>query len=65
MSSDIKLFESKEVKTVWDAVQEKWYVSVIYDIEVLIRTNRPRKYWNDLKSKLKKKEVYCPKKSDG
>jgi len=49
----IKLFEQKQVRSVWDAKQEKWYFSIIDILEVLIENNRPRKYWSDLKSKLK------------
>lgn len=50
----IKIFEEKKVRTVWDTEQEKWYISIIDVIEVLTGSNRPRKYWNDLKSKLLK-----------
>jgi hypothetical protein len=49
----IKLFEQKHVRSVWDAEQEKWYFSIIDVLAVLIENNRPRKYWSDLKSKLK------------
>jgi hypothetical protein len=49
----IKLFEQKQVRSVWDAEQEKWYFSIIDVLEVLIENNRSRKYWNDLKTKLK------------
>jgi hypothetical protein len=48
----IKIFEDKNVRTVWDAQQDKWYFSVIDVIEVLTNSNRPRKYWSDLKTKL-------------
>jgi hypothetical protein len=50
----IKLFEQKQVRTHWDENQEKWYFSIVDIIEVLTETERPRKYWADLKSKLKK-----------
>ena len=50
----IKLFEDKKVRTDWDAEQEKWYLSIIDVIEVLTGTDRPRKYWSDLKAKLNK-----------
>jgi hypothetical protein len=50
----IKLFEEKQVRTVWDAEQEKWYISIVDVIEILTGTDRPRKYWSDLKVKLKK-----------
>lgn len=50
--SNIKLFESKKVRTHWDENEEQWYFSVIDVIEALTGTDRPRKYWNDLKTKL-------------
>lgn len=50
----IQVFEEKQVRTVWDADQEKWYLSVVDVIEILTGTDRPRKYWSDLKAKLKK-----------
>jgi hypothetical protein len=51
--SAIQLFEQKQVRSLWDSEQEKWYFSIIDVIEVLTETDRPRKYWSDLKSKLK------------
>lgn len=53
-TNEIKLFEERKVRTVWDADQEVWYLSIIDVIEVLTGTDRPRKYWNDLKTKLRK-----------
>ena len=52
--SNVKLFESKKVRTHWDEEKELWYFSIIDVIEALTATDRPRKYWNDLKTKLKK-----------
>ena len=52
--SNIKLFEAKKVRTHWDEEKELWYFSVIDVIEALTGTDRQRKYWNDLKTKLKK-----------
>jgi hypothetical protein len=49
----IKLFETKQVRSVWDSESEKWYFSIIDVIEVLTGSERPRKYWNDLKGKLR------------
>lgn len=54
MKSDIKLSESKKVRTHWNEEKELWYFSVIDVIEALTGTDRPRKYWSDLKTKLKK-----------
>jgi len=50
--NSIKLFDSKKVRTHWDALEEKWYFSVIDVIEILSDSPRPRKYWNALKTKL-------------
>ena len=50
----IKLFESKKIRSVWDDDKEKWYFSIVDVVEVLSGTDRPRKYWSDLKAKLKK-----------
>jgi hypothetical protein len=50
----IQLFEEKQVRIIWDAEQEKYYLSIIDVIEILTGTDRPRKYWSDLKAKLKK-----------
>ncbi|MDQ6609944.1 MAG: Bro-N domain-containing protein [Bacteroidota bacterium] len=52
--SNIKLFESKQIRSVWDEQEQKWYFSIIDVIEILTGTDRGRKYWSDLKSKLKK-----------
>lgn len=50
----IKLFEQKQIRSTWKDDEEKWYFSIIDVIEVLTDTDRPRKYWSDLKTKLKK-----------
>ncbi|MBS1940248.1 MAG: Bro-N domain-containing protein [Bacteroidetes bacterium] len=50
----IKVFEEKQVRTLWDGEQEKWYFSIIDVIAALTGNERPRKYWNDLKTKLAK-----------
>jgi hypothetical protein len=50
----IQIFEDRKVRTLWDGDQEKWYISIIDVIEVLTNSDRPRKYWSDLKVKLKK-----------
>lgn len=42
------------MRTLWNREQEKWYFSIIDVIEILTNSDRPRKYWNNLKTKLKK-----------
>ncbi len=49
----IKLFQDQRVRVHWDNDQEKWYFSIIDIVGVLTESERPRKYWSDLKSKLK------------
>ncbi len=51
---NIKLFEQQKVRTHWDEEQQKWFFSIIDVIEILSGTDRSRKYWNDLKTKLRK-----------
>ena len=48
-----KIFDNEEIRTVWDKDEEKYYISVVDIIAVLTKSTRPRKYWTDLKSKLK------------
>ena len=50
--SAVKLFETKKVRSSYDAVKEKWYFSVIDVIEILTGASIPRRYWSDLKKKL-------------
>lgn len=47
-----KLFNNEEIRTVWDKETEKYYISVVDIVGVLSGSDRPRKYWSDLKSKL-------------
>jgi hypothetical protein len=47
------LFNQKEVRRHWDTEKELWYFSVIDIIEILTDSPRPRKYWNDLKVRLR------------
>ena len=51
-NTQIKIFEEKKVRTIWDAENEEWYFSVVDVVAVLTESDRPRKYWNDLKKKL-------------
>ena len=53
MADKIKLFESKQVRMEWNEEEEDWYVSIIDVIEVLTGSENPRRYWSDLKRKMK------------
>ena len=48
-----KIFNNETIRTVWDEEHEKYYISIVDLVGVLTESDRPRKYWSDLKSKLK------------
>lgn len=49
---NIKLFESKKIRSSWDSEQEKWYFSIVDVIAVLTDSNNPQVYWRVLKKRL-------------
>lgn len=51
--NEIKLFEEKKVRTLWDEEQEKWCISIVDVIEVLTDSPNPQVYWRVLKKRLK------------
>ena len=48
-----KIFNNETIRTVWDKENEKYYISIVDLVGVMAESDRPRKYWSDLKSKLK------------
>lgn len=50
----IKLFNDKQIRTIWDDEAEKWYFSIVDIVGVLTESPNPRKYWSVLKTRLKK-----------
>ncbi len=58
--NNLKLFENKKIRYVWNAEEEEWYFSVVDIVEVLTESQNPRRYWSDLKIKLTKEgsELY-------
>ena len=51
--NEIKLFEDKKVRTLWDDDQEKWYFSIIDVISVLTSSVDASAYWRKLKQRLR------------
>jgi hypothetical protein len=49
----IKIFDDKKVRTIWDADQEKWYISIIDVVAILTESIDPNAYWRKLKQRLK------------
>ena len=54
MQNKIQLFEGNHVRSRWDEDREEWFFSVIDVCAALTQTATPRRYWSDLKRKLKK-----------
>lgn len=51
----IKLFEQKQVRSLWNEENEKWYFSIVDIIAILTDQDdfqMARKYWNKLKERL-------------
>ena len=49
----IKLFEQKQIRSLWSDDDEKWYFSIVDVIQVLTESTIPKRYWTDLKKKLR------------
>lgn len=50
---NIKLFEQKSVRSVWNEAEEKWYFSIIDVVEILTDSPNPRDYWFKMKIRVK------------
>lgn len=53
MENKVKIFEKKQVRTLWNADEEEWYFAVVDIIEVLTDSPNPQTYWRVLKKRLK------------
>ena len=49
-----KLFEGKEIRSIWNSKEEEYYFSVVDVINALANPKDARKYWSVLKTRLKK-----------
>ena len=52
MKNEIKIFNDKQVRTVWDDEKEEWFFSVVDVIGILTESPNPRNYWKVLKHRL-------------
>ena len=50
--SDIKLFESKQIRSVWSEKEQKWLFSVVDVVGALTDSQNPQVYWRVLKKRL-------------
>lgn len=53
---EVKIFENKGIRSIWDNEKEEWYFSVVDVVGVLAESANPRRYWSDLKRKLLEEE---------
>lgn len=57
--SQIKLFQDKKIRSVWNDEEEQWYFSVVDVVEALTDSPNPRQYWRKMKDRdLKSYESY-------
>ena len=56
MDNEIKLFEGNQIRSIWDNEREEWYFSIVDIVGVLTESENPRRYWSDLKRKMKDEE---------
>lgn len=54
MENKLKVFESKQIRTLWNAEEEEWYFSVVDVVAVLTESENPNNYWKVLKHRLAK-----------
>ena len=52
-NNKIKVFEDKKIRAIWSDETQDWYFSIVDTCEILAEASNPRRYWSDLKRKLK------------
>lgn len=57
--TNIKLFQDKKIRSVWNDEEEQWYFSVVDVVEALTDSPNPRQYWRKMKDRdLKEYQSY-------
>ena len=51
--SNVKLFESQQIRSVWNEEDQKWYFSVVDVVQALVDSPNPRDYWYRIKQREK------------
>ena len=54
--NEIKFYENKEIRSVWDNEKEEWYFSVVDVVGVLTDSKNPRDYWYRVKKGMSEEE---------
>ncbi|OIO60970.1 MAG: phage antirepressor protein [Alphaproteobacteria bacterium CG_4_10_14_0_2_um_filter_63_37] len=50
--SNIKLFESKHIRSAWDEATQRWYFAIVDVVAALSESENPQVYWRVLKKRL-------------
>ena len=53
LMKSIKLFESKQIRSVWNQDKETWYFVIVDVIQALTESPNPQVYWRVLKKRLR------------
>ncbi|TRX04536.1 hypothetical protein [Flavobacterium gawalongense] len=51
--SQIKLFESKQIRSQWDEKEQEWFFVVVDVVSVLTDSSDPKDYWYRMKKREK------------
>lgn len=51
--ANIKLFESKKIRSAWNEEEQTWYFAIVDVVEALTESPNPQVYWRVLKKRLK------------
>ena len=54
--NEIKFFENSQIRSIWDKEKEEWFFSVVDIVQALTSSSNPRRYWSDLKRKIRDDE---------
>lgn len=54
--NEIKLYENKAIRSVWDKEKEEWFFSVVDVVGVLTDSANPRDYWYRVKKRMSDEE---------
>jgi hypothetical protein len=58
--SNIKLFESTQIRSVWLEDEQKWFFSVVDVVAALTDSAKPRDYWYRIKQREKISDIELP-----
>jgi hypothetical protein len=50
--SNIKLFESKHIRSIWDEKAQRWFFAIVDVVAALSESKNPQVYWRVLKKRL-------------